>query len=266
MVGLVEPRPEVWEKIRLAVGLSGAQQPLVLPDAPVAVPPLAGDLTPATEPGNVVAFTPQARRWRNIATGMTAIAAALLTVIAVQAYRPELLPDGLRPKTTQQVAEVKTPPASAAAAPAQYVASLATAVRAVRAGAFDYLVKPFGASRLTTTVTNALSINALSREVATLRRTVEPAEFGGWMGLVLLGSGLVGTIAGGIAADAGLKRGGGRGLLLSARQSRRAPGAVKPAAGHRICGWTGCGRALASSAESGSRHANRPPPEQLPLA
>eukprot|EP01035_Chromulina_nebulosa_P008605 gene8605-11663_t len=25
MVGLVEPRPEVWEKIRLAVGLSAAQ-------------------------------------------------------------------------------------------------------------------------------------------------------------------------------------------------------------------------------------------------
>ncbi|RZJ46075.1 MAG: MFS transporter [Brevundimonas sp.] len=45
---------------------------------------------------------------------------------------------------------------------------------------------------------------------------LQPAQFGGWMGLVLLGSGLVGTIAGGIAADAGLKRGGGRGLLISA--------------------------------------------------
>lgn len=45
---------------------------------------------------------------------------------------------------------------------------------------------------------------------------LQPAEFGGWMGLVLLGSGVVGTIAGGIAADAGLKRGGGRGLLVGA--------------------------------------------------
>lgn len=43
-----------------------------------------------------------------------------------------------------------------------------------------------------------------------------PAEFGGWMGLVLLGSGLVGTIVGGLAADAGLKRAGGRGLLMAA--------------------------------------------------
>ena len=45
---------------------------------------------------------------------------------------------------------------------------------------------------------------------------LQPAEFGGWMGLVLLGSGLVGTIAGGIAADAGMKRAGGRGLLFTA--------------------------------------------------
>lgn len=45
---------------------------------------------------------------------------------------------------------------------------------------------------------------------------LEPAEFGGWMGLVLLGSGVIGTIAGGIAADAGMKRAGGRGLLMTA--------------------------------------------------
>ncbi len=45
---------------------------------------------------------------------------------------------------------------------------------------------------------------------------LQPAEFGGWMGLVLLGSGLVGTIVGGLAADAGLKRAGGRGLLMTA--------------------------------------------------
>ena len=31
MVGSVEPRPEVWENIRAAIGLSGTQAPLVLP-------------------------------------------------------------------------------------------------------------------------------------------------------------------------------------------------------------------------------------------
>ena len=34
MVGSVEPSPEVWEKIKLAAGLSGAQMPIVLPEAP----------------------------------------------------------------------------------------------------------------------------------------------------------------------------------------------------------------------------------------
>ena len=34
MVGSVEPRPEVWDRIKVAAGLSGAQMPLVLPDAP----------------------------------------------------------------------------------------------------------------------------------------------------------------------------------------------------------------------------------------
>ena len=34
MVGSVEPRPDVWDKIRTAVGLSEPQAPLVLPDTP----------------------------------------------------------------------------------------------------------------------------------------------------------------------------------------------------------------------------------------
>ena len=61
-------------------------------------------------------------------------------------------------------------------------ASLATAVRAVRGGAFDYLVKPFAANRLTTTVENALSSVDLRREVDTLRKTVEHAEFADFIG------------------------------------------------------------------------------------
>jgi DNA-binding NtrC family response regulator len=61
-------------------------------------------------------------------------------------------------------------------------ASLTTAVHAVRVGAFDYLVKPFAAARLTTTVENALANVQLRREVTTLRRTVEHATFGGFIG------------------------------------------------------------------------------------
>lgn len=136
MVGLVEPRPEVWEKIRAAIGLAGAQQALVLPEAPQPVTPDvvdekasadSVDALGATNDANVLVFARQVRRWRNIATGMTAMAAALVTMIAVQAYRPDLLPQGLRPKATQQVAQV-APPATpaAAAAQAQYVALLQT--------------------------------------------------------------------------------------------------------------------------------------------
>src|SRR3954447_22781911 len=49
MVGSVEPSPEVWDKIKLAAGLSGAQMPLVLPEAspPPAVEPAAVETVPA---------------------------------------------------------------------------------------------------------------------------------------------------------------------------------------------------------------------------
>jgi two-component system repressor protein LuxO len=61
-------------------------------------------------------------------------------------------------------------------------ASLGTAVQAVRIGAYDYLVKPFPAARLLTTVTNALATTDLRREVETFRRTSEKAEFCGFVG------------------------------------------------------------------------------------
>jgi anti-sigma-K factor RskA len=124
MVGSVEPRPEVWERIRTAAGLSGPQAPLVLPDAPP--PPVAAEVVePAAvvDNSNVIRLSTQARRWRNIATFTTAIAAALVAMIAVGAYQPDLLPDGLRPKPRTQMVEAKTPPAPTPPS-AQYVAVL----------------------------------------------------------------------------------------------------------------------------------------------
>ena len=112
MVGSVEPRPEVWDKIRTAIGLSEPQVPLVLPDAPPPPPTPADDVIATAAPidtSNVIQLSARARRWRNIATVTTAIAAALVAMIAIQVYRPDLLPDGLRPKPRTQVVEVKTP-------------------------------------------------------------------------------------------------------------------------------------------------------------
>jgi anti-sigma-K factor RskA len=131
MVGSVEPRPMVWDNIRAAIGHGPPQAPIVLPDAPppvVAAPPISEEMAavvaagPApAEPSNVVQLSGRVRRWRNVASAMTAIAAALLVMLAMQVYRPDLLPDGIRPKPRTQVVEVKTPPPPAAA---QYVALL----------------------------------------------------------------------------------------------------------------------------------------------
>src|SRR5947209_11130040 len=121
MVGSVEPSAEVWERIRVAAGLSGAQLPLVLPETPGPIEPAPVETAPVIEPGNVVAFPAQTRRWRNIATVMTAIAAALIAIVVTQVVRPDLLPAGIRPTPRTQVVQVPAPPAPTAA---QYVALL----------------------------------------------------------------------------------------------------------------------------------------------
>ncbi len=125
MVGSVEPRPEVWEKIRTAAGLSEPQAPLMLPEAPppVVAEPEFSELPPAVDNSNVIALSARARRWRNIATLTTAIAAVLVAMIAVGAYQPDLLPDQFRPKPPTQLVQAKRPAAPAVAS-AQYVAVL----------------------------------------------------------------------------------------------------------------------------------------------
>ena len=126
MVGSVEPRAEVWDRIRSAVGLAEQQTPLVMPQAQATAdagqPAVAVD-NAAFDNSNVIRFSAQARRWRTIATAMTAIAAALVALIVVGAYQPDLLPGVLRPAARTEVAEVKAPPAPAKPS-AQYVALL----------------------------------------------------------------------------------------------------------------------------------------------
>jgi anti-sigma-K factor RskA len=140
MVGSVEPRPELWERVRAAVGHSSQQAPLMLPEAtpppsqtqafePIAPAPTfdpiapTGPIAPVTDNSNVIRLSSQARRARGVASVMTALAAALVAVIGVQLFSPDMLPAGLRPKPRIQVVEVKTPAAPAAPS-AQYVALL----------------------------------------------------------------------------------------------------------------------------------------------
>jgi anti-sigma-K factor RskA len=125
MVGSVEPRPEVWDRIKAAAGLFEPQAPLLLPEAS-SPPPLAPEvaaLAVMADSSNVIRLSATARRWRNIATATTAIAAALVAMIAVGAYQPDLLPDRFRLRPRTQLVEAKTPPALVQSS-AQYVAVL----------------------------------------------------------------------------------------------------------------------------------------------
>ena len=128
MVGSVEPRPIVWENIKAAIGHStGQQAPLRLPEAPRRPPEAPAEpVAPvvAAAPSNVVELSGRAaRRWRNVASVATALAAALVAMLAVQVYQPELLPNALRPKPRIQTVDVKTPAPSLTPS-AQYVALL----------------------------------------------------------------------------------------------------------------------------------------------
>jgi anti-sigma-K factor RskA len=124
MVGSVEPRPELWQQIRVAAGLAEPQVPSAPAEAPASAavsppsPPLA-----APDSDNVVRLSNRVRLWRQVAALTTAIAAALVALVAIGIYRPRMLPDQLRPAPRTQVVAIRTP-AEPAAPDAQYVAVL----------------------------------------------------------------------------------------------------------------------------------------------
>ena len=155
MVGSVEPRTEVWERIKAAIGHSGQRSPLVLPEAPPVHSPAAPETEAArviaeaagtlgagashadnfraiasnvddinADNSNVIQLAASARRWRAIATATSAIAAALVVMIGVGVSMPDLLPDSMRPKPKTQVAQTGAPAVTAARLTGQYVAVL----------------------------------------------------------------------------------------------------------------------------------------------
>jgi anti-sigma-K factor RskA len=123
MVGSVEPRPIVWESIK-AVIRDVQPQPSV-PVRQAAPPPrnAPARLNEAAEDrSNLVRLRRDRKRWRGVAGAAVAVAAALIALLAVQVYQPEMLPEPLRPKPATRSVEVQTP--SGATASAQYVAIL----------------------------------------------------------------------------------------------------------------------------------------------
>ena len=128
MVGSVEPRAEVWDRILNATGLSEPQAAIVLPEPPPESPAPVQASEPVAaasivDNSNVVRLADRAKRWRGVASAMTAIAAVLLAMIGIQILQPDWLPQGLRPKPRTEIVEVKPPPAAATPS-AQYVALL----------------------------------------------------------------------------------------------------------------------------------------------
>lgn len=128
MVGAVEPRPEVWSRIRTAIGETEPLAAVEVPETPprgvadaIRSEPVAASALPMADDSNVIRLSQQARRWRNVAGAMAALAAALVVMLSAQVYRPDLLPGALRPKPRIQVVEVKTPVTTSAA---QFVALL----------------------------------------------------------------------------------------------------------------------------------------------
>lgn len=107
MVGAVEPADEVWGKIRTAVAAIKPEAAMRLPEVtsvPAAVPPpVVQDITPITP--NVVRISDGGRRWRSIAQLTTALAACLAAFIVVQTWRPNLLPDKLRPQPRVEIVQ-----------------------------------------------------------------------------------------------------------------------------------------------------------------
>ncbi len=123
MVGSVEPRPELWDRIRTAVGHSEPQAPLMLPEPPAPlVAASVEELAAVVDNANVIRLTANARRWRTVASFTSAIAAVLVAMIGVGLVLPDVLPDRMRPRPRTQIVEAKALPAPAPSA--QYVAVL----------------------------------------------------------------------------------------------------------------------------------------------
>jgi anti-sigma-K factor RskA len=118
MVGAVEPADEVWSKIRTAVTAIKPDAAMRLPEITSAPAPVAPPVVQQITPTNVVSLSDRGRRWRSFAGLTSALAASLAAFVAVQAYRPDLLPEQLRPQPRVEVVQVPPPQ------PAQFVAVL----------------------------------------------------------------------------------------------------------------------------------------------
>lgn len=116
--------PSQEQPAAVAGSADGAAGVPAEPPTAAAVPEIIPEPVAET-PSNVIPLAGRKSGPQTFGWFMTAVAASLAAVIALQAYRPELLPEKLRVKPQVKVVEVKVPaPASSSAQAAQFVAIL----------------------------------------------------------------------------------------------------------------------------------------------
>lgn len=109
-----EAPSETNDTVKELEAMTASTMPEIVPE-PVAAPPVA------ERNSNVVELADSKRGGFAFGMIMSAVAAALAGVIALQAYRPDLLPEKLRVKPKVQIVEIPAPPPPQAA---QFVALL----------------------------------------------------------------------------------------------------------------------------------------------
>ena len=110
---VVEP-PPVIESPTIEPALPPRTQPASPPAAPAA----------AASSAEIIDLSRRARRWRGIAVGIAALAAAFAGVVVVREMRPELMPPPLQPRVVEKPVEVVKIVEVPSPKPAQYVAVL----------------------------------------------------------------------------------------------------------------------------------------------
>ncbi len=105
MAAPIEPPATTWDAIKRRIAS--------LP--PGAIAPIM-----SASGGEVISLSRRVRRWQGVSTALGALAAALIALLSVQAFRPDLLPQAWREKLVQTAQG----PAAPAQAPVQFVAVL----------------------------------------------------------------------------------------------------------------------------------------------
>ena len=118
MVDPVEPPAELIEKIRASFALAELDPAFVLPEvAQSTIAPADVEVKDAVEPDNVVSLSDRLRRWRSFGQLTSALAAALIAFISVQALHPDWLPPPLRPPVRVERVVVEAPASPPASVP-----------------------------------------------------------------------------------------------------------------------------------------------------